>query len=324
MPDLYPAIEPYDHGMLDVGDGNLIYWESCGDPAGKPALVLHGGPGSGCTPWLRRLFDPGAYRVVLFDQRGCGRSRPHAAAATTDLRFNTTQHLVQDIEVLRRRLDVERWLVVGGSWGSVLGLAYAEAHPDRVTEMVLFGVTSGRRIEVDWLFRGGIARFFPEQWARLVSALPAGRREANVVESYAALLNGPDLEVRRRAAFEWCLFESATPHWPPHEGLDDRFRDPDHALAFARIVTHFVRHDLFLEDEVLLRNADALSKIPGVLINGRFDFQSPIANAWELHQTWPASQLVIVDEAGHAADARVGAEVLRATDRFRGETGYRS
>jgi proline iminopeptidase len=320
MPQLYPEVEPYDHGMLDVGDRNVIYWETCGNPAGKPALVLHGGPGSGCSPWFRRLFDPRAYRIVLFDQRNCGRSRPHAGEAATDLRANTTQHLVQDIELLRGHLDVERWLVIGGSWGSALSLAYAEAHGDRVTEMVLFGVTSGRRSEVDWLFRGGVARFFPEQWARLAQ----GRPDDAVVEAYSRLLDDPDPEVCHRAAFEWCLFESATPHWPPHEGLDRRFQDPAYALAFARIVTHFVRHHLFLEGEVLLRNAGALSKIPGVLINGRFDFQSPISNAWELHQAWRGSQLVIVDEAGHAADARIGGEIIRATDRFRSETGYPS
>jgi len=320
MPRLYPEVEPYAHGMLEVGEGNLVYWETCGNPEGKPALVLHGGPGSGCSPWFRRLFDPQVYRIVLFDQRNCGRSRPHAGEATTELRVNTTQHLVRDIELLRAHLGVDSWLIVGGSWGSALGLAYAEAHPERVTEMVLFGVTSGRRSEVDWLFRGGVARFFPEQWARLA----AGRRDVDVVDAYAALLDDADPEVRRRAAFEWCLFESATPHWPPQEGLDLRFQDPAYALAFARIVTHYVRHDMFLEADVLLRNAGALSTIRGVLINGRFDFQSPISNAWELHQAWPGSQLVIVDEAGHAAGTAIGAEIVRATDRFRAERDYPS
>jgi proline iminopeptidase len=322
VPDLYPAIEPYDQGTLETGDGNLIYWETCGNPSGAPALVLHGGPGSGCSPWLRRLFDPGAYRIVLFDQRNCGRSGPHAADPATDLSANTTQHLLGDIELLRRRLGIERWLVVGGSWGSALGLAYAESNPQRVTGMILFGVTTGRRIEVDWLFRGGVARFFPEQWSRLVAALPPGRRGSDVAEAYAQLLNDPDPDVRRRAAEEWCLWESATPHWPVRGGLDERFKNPEYAMAFARIVTHYVRHNLFLEDEILLRNAGALAKVPGVLINGRFDFQSPIANAWELKQAWPQATLVIVDEAGHAADARVGAEIVRATGRLRAGTDY--
>ena len=322
MADLYPDIEPYESGLLDTSDGNLIYWETCGNPRGKPVLVLHGGPGSGCSPWFRRLFDPRAYRLVLFDQRNSGRSRPHAADPTTDLTTNTTQHLLADIESLRGRLEIERWLVLGGSWGSALGLAYAEMHPERVSEMILFGVTSGRRSEVDWLFRGGIARFFPEQWSRLLAAVGSTGRGLDVVDAYAAMLDDPLPEVRRRAAFEWCVWESATPHWPPHEGLDQRFQDPDYAVAFARIVTHFVRHDLFLEDDELIRNAGALSKIPGVLINGRFDFQSPIANAWELQRAWPGVEMVIVDGAGHAAGDRIGSEIVRATDRFRGETDY--
>ena len=322
MTDLYPEVEPYDHGMLDGGDGNLIYWECCGHPSGKPAIVLHGGPGSGCAPWFRQLFDPSSYRVVLFDQRNCGRSRPHAADPTTDLSANTTHHLLGDIESLRRRLGIERWLVLGGSWGSALGLAYAEANPERVSEMILFGVTSGRRSEVDWLFRGGIARFFPEQWSRFLAAAGSMGRDLDVVRAYAAMLDDPVPEVRRRAAFEWCVWESATPHWPPHEGLDHRFQDPDYAMAFARIVTHYIQHDLFLEDDLLIRNAGALSKIPGVLINGRFDFQSPIANAWELRRAWSGAELVIVDGAGHTAGEGIGREIVRATDRFRGETDY--
>ncbi len=322
MTELYPEIEPYESGLLDVGDSNLVYWECCGNPSGKPALVLHGGPGSGCSPWFRRLFDPNAYRIVLFDQRNCGRSRPHTADGATDLTANTTQHLLRDIELLRRRLDIERWLLLGGSWGSVLGLAYAETHPERVTQMVLFGVTTGRRVEVDWLFRGGVARFFPEQWARLAAALPPGDTDADIPDTYARLVDDPDPEVRRRSAEDWCTWESATPHWPIREGLDERFKDPVYALAFARIVTHFVRHDLFLEDGVVLRNAEVLSRIPGVLINGRFDFQSPIANAWELKQKWPQATLVIVDDAGHVAGARIGAEIVGATDRFRAEMDY--
>lgn len=310
---LYPPAEPYESGRLDVGDGNSIYWETCGDPAGKPAVVLHGGPGSGCSPWFRRLFDPAAYRIVLFDQRNCGRSHPHASLASTDLGTNTTQNLLRDIERLRELLSIERWLVVGGSWGSILALAYAQAHPERVSEMVLFGVATGRRSENDWLFRGGLARFFPAQWERLTRGLAAG----DVVEAYARMLDSPDPSMRRHAADEWCLWESATPHWPPHDELDIRFRDPDYAMAFARIVTHYVSHDLFLEDGGLLRGAPALADIAGVLVQGRFDFQSPLQNAWELHRAWPRSELVVVDEAGHSAGERIGGEVVRATDRFR-------
>jgi proline iminopeptidase len=308
---MYPALDPYETGLLEAGEGNEIYCEQCGNPSGKPALVLHGGPGSGCTPWFRRLFDPEAYRIVLFDQRNCGRSRPHASDIATDLTFNTTQHLLRDIERLRAALDVERWLVAGGSWGCVLALAYAESHPDRVSEMVLFGVTTGRRSELDWLFRGGLARFFPQQWERLARAAGSG----DVPEAYVRLLADP--EARRNAAEEWCRWESATPHWPPREGLDARFQDPDYAMCFARIVTHYVSRDLFLEDDQILRRAGLLARIPGVLVHGRFDFQSPLKNAWDLHRAWPESELVVVEEAGHSAGQPTGDEIVRATDSFR-------
>ena len=313
---LYPEIEPYEHGMLE-GDGNLMYWETCGNPRGKPAVVLHGGPGSGCTEWHRRLFDPTAYRVVLFDQRGCGRSTPHASSSDTDLAGNTTWSLIADLELLRRRLGVDRWLVVGGSWGSTLALAYAEKHPDRVTAMILFGVTTGRREEFDWLFRGGVAAFFPEQWERLRAALPVAERDGDIVDAYHRLLNDPDPAVRQRAAFEWCMWESATPAWPPAAGLAERFSDPTYALAFARLVTHYVRHNAWLEDGRLLHDADSLAATPGILVNGRFDFQAPIANAWELSRAWPGAELVVVDDAGHAAgNPGITQELIRATDRF--------
>lgn len=313
----YPEIEPYEHGMLEVGDGNRVYWEMCGNAGGKPAVVVHGGPGSGCSAWDRRLFDPAMYRVALFDQRGCGRSTPHAGAPEIDLTTNTTQHLVSDMEMLRRHLEVDRWLVLGGSWGSTLALAYAETYPDRVTELVLWGVTTGRRSEADWLFRGGVAPLFPEQWERLLAGLPTTDRGVDVVDEYSRLLRDPDPEVRRRAAVAWCTWESATPEWPPAEGLADRFSDPAFALAYARLVTHYVRHDLFLEDGILLRDAHLLADIPGVLVNGRFDLQAPLGNAWELQRAWPQSELVIVEDAGHIGDeSGINRELIRATDRF--------
>lgn len=315
--DVYPEIEPFDHGLLEVGDGNLVYWETCGNPEGKPAVVFHGGPGSGCSPWFRTLFDPSAYLVVLFDQRNCGRSKPHASDPATDLSANTTQNLISDAEFLRRQLEVDHWLVFGGSWGSTLALAYAETHPDRVTEMVLVGVTTGRKSEFDWLFRGGVALLFPEQWEKLLAALPRSERDGDIVDAYHRLLNDEDPEVRRRAVEAWCLWESATPAWPPTDGLAERFKDPDYALAFARIVTHYVRHDAWLEDEVLLENADKLAAIPGVLVNGRFDFQTPIANAYELRRVWPQVDLVIVDDAGHVPTGEIAREIVRATDSFR-------
>lgn len=302
--------------MLDAGDGNLVYWETCGNPSGKPAVVVHGGPGSGCSPWFRRLFDPSAYRIVLFDQRNCGRSLPHAGDAVTDLSRNTTRDLVRDMDLLREHLGIDRWLVLGGSWGSTLSLAYAAGNPERVSAMILFGVTTGRHSELEWSFRGGISVFFPEAWATLADTLPPQYRGEDVVDSYARWLGDRDPEQRRRAAQAWCMWESATPHWPAKTGLDARFEDPAYAMAFARIVTHYVRHDLFLDDGALLQNSGVLAKIPGVLINGRFDFQAPIANAWELRRVWSRAKLVIVDEAGHAANARIAREIVRATDGF--------
>jgi len=302
--------------MLDVGDGNAIYWESCGNSDGKPAIVLHGGPGSGCGEFFRRFFDPDRYRIVLFDQRNCGRSTPHASEPTTDLSSNTTANLVADIESLREHLGIERWLVLGGSWGSTLGLAYAEAHPARVTELVLFGVTTGRHSEWDWPFRGGLALFFPEQWAQLEAAVADVRGDGDIVETYHRLLGSPDAAVREQAAEAWCLWESATPDWPPKPGLAERFRDPRYAVAFARIVTRYALHYAWLDDGVLLRGATALANTPGVVVSGRFDFQAPIANAWTLKRAWPRAELVIVDEAGHGVGPGIDDEIVLATQRF--------
>jgi proline iminopeptidase len=308
--------EPDDHGTLDVGAGHFVSWEASGEPDAKPALVLHGGPGSGCQPWHRTFFDPQKYRVVLFDQRNCGRSTPHASEPDIDLVANTTQNLIADIELLRTHLGIDRWLVWGGSWGSTLALAYAQSYPDRVTEMILWGVTTGRRSEADWLFRGGLAPLFPEQWARLRAGVPEARDDADVPAAYARLLFDTDPEVRARAAHDWCMWESATPDWPPGSELGERYRDADFALAFARLVTHYVRNDFFLEDGVLLRNAGGLADIPAILINGRFDLQAPLGNAYALHEVWPRSELVVVDNAGHAIGEAVERELLRASDRF--------
>jgi len=313
---LYPEINPYVHGNLEVGAGNRIYWECCGTPSGKPAVVLHGGPGSGCSPWMRQLFAPNAYCVVLFDQRNCGRSTPNASVDVIDLANNTTEHLIHDIEQLRSHLGIQRWLVLGGSWGSALALAYAETHPECVTEMILFGVTTGQRSEFDWAFRGGLARLFPQQWERLLNGLPHGNREGDIVEAYRECLNSPDPSISEQAALEWCMWESATPAWPPLPGLAKRFADPDYRLAFARIVTHYVSNNAWLEDGILLRNCHRIRETPGVLINGRFDFQSTLLNAWQLKRAWETSDLVVVNNAGHWGDRGVFAEIIRATDRF--------
>jgi proline iminopeptidase len=314
---VYPEIEPYQHGLLDVGDGNRLHWEQAGNPQGRPALVLHGGPGSGCQPWHRRLFDPAAYRVVLFDQRGCGRSTPHAGDPGTSLAGNDLEHQLADIEALRELLGIERWLVWGGSFGCDLALAYAERHPHRVTAMVLWGVTTATRAEEDWLFRGGVAAFFPQQWQQLVEALPEADRDGDPVEAYSRLLEDADPAVRARAAEAWCLWESATPDWPPREGLAERYRDPRFALGFARLVTHYVRHHHFLEDGQLLRDIGRLAAIPAVLVQGRFDFQSPPVAAWKLSRVWPAAELVIVADGGHGpGSGAMTAQLVAATDRF--------
>lgn len=303
--------------MLETSDANVMYWETCGNPRGKPAVVLHGGPGSGCSAWHRRLFNPAIYRLVLFDQRGCGRSLPHASAPATDLASNNTANLIADIELLRQHLGIDRWLVFGGSWGSTLALAYAETHPDRVSEIILFGVTTGRRTEFDWLFRGGVAVLFPEQWENLCAAVPVGERDGDIVEAYHRLLNDPDATVRQRAAEAWCMWESATPAWPPTTGLSERFKNPTFAMAFARLVIHYVRHNAWLEDGILLRDAALLADVPCIMVNGRFDFQAPVGNAWELRRVWPRAQLVIVDNAGHAANNQtLTRELVRATDQF--------
>jgi len=318
---MYPPIEPFDSGMLKVGDGHHVRWETCGAQHGKPAVVLHGGPGSGCTPWHRRMFDPGRYLIVLFDQRGCGGSTPHAGEREADLRANTTDHVLRDLERIRGHLGIERWLVWGGSWGSILALAYAERHPERVTEMIFWGVATGRRHEDDLLFRGGLAPVFPEPWHRLVDAIPPALRHLDVVEAYATLLFDADPEVRGRAAYEWCLWESIAGERPasvePVEPrLASRFRDPRYALAFARLVTHYVRHDGWIEDGSLLRHADRLAPIPGAIVHGSRD-TTPFEWSRMLHEAWPASDLVVVEDAGHdPGSLGITAELVRASDRF--------
>jgi proline iminopeptidase len=318
---LYPEIEPYDHGLLDVGDGNSVYWESCGSPDGKPAVVLHGGPGSGCSVGARRLFNPDAYRVVLFDQRGCGRSRPHASDLGTDLSVNTTLHLLGDMERLRQHLGIERWLVFRNSWGSTLALAYAERNPKRISEMVLLGVTMTRRSEIDWLYRG-VAPLFPEQWARFRGGVPESERDGDLVEAYDRLLNSADPVVRDRAAKDWHDWEAVLLSVSPHAKPPPQWSEPEFRMARARIVTHYFCHGAWLEEEILLRQAGALAGIPGVMVQGRLDLSTPLVTAWELAQAWPDGELVLVSGAGHSsADPGMTEAALAATDRFAGPQG---
>ncbi len=294
---MYPDIEPYEQGLLDVGDGNLVYWECCGNPNGTPAVYFHGGPGSGCTPRARSFFDPDRYRIVLFDQRGCGRSRP-LVDRRSRLRANTTQHLVRDIEFIRAHLAVERWTVLGLSWGSTLALAYAQTHPERVARLILASVTTTSRREVEWVTEG-VGRIFPQQWERFVSHIPASLRSLPIVDAYAELFFDDDPSVSAAAAAEWCAWEDAHVSLAPSYTPNRRFLDPDFRLRFARIVTHYWRNAAFLEDGELLRNAPSLEGVPGILIHGRYDVSSPPDVPWELHKRWPGSELRILDDAGH-------------------------
>lgn len=313
---LHPEIEPDERGLLDVGDGHEVYWDPCGNRAGKPAVVLHGGPGSGCTPWWRRLFDPEAYGVVLFDQRGCGRSRPHASAPAADLSANATPYLVADIERLREHLGIERWLVLGGSWGSTLGLAYAQAHPSRVSELVLFSVVTTTRREVDWVTRDA-GRFFPEEWLRFRDGVPAAERDGDLVAAYHRLLIDPDPAVHEAAARAWCRWEDEHVRTSSADTPDPRYDDPAFRLCFARLVTHYWRHAAWLEDDALVRGAGALHGVPGVLIHGRLDVSSPLDVPWRLAQAWHGSELVIIDGEGHGGGgAGIVDAVVSATGRF--------
>ncbi|MCS0602709.1 prolyl aminopeptidase [Streptomyces sp. LP11] len=315
---LYPEIEPYASGLLDVGDGNRVHWETCGNPHGKPALVLHGGPGSGCTSHPRRLFDPAAYRIVLLDQRGSGRSTPHASRHDTDMSVNTTGHLLADLELLRRHLDIERWLVWGVSWGSVLALRYAQTHPAAVSELVLTGVATGSDAEVALLTRG-VGRLFPEAFRRFVSELPPGERDGNLAAAYHRLLESPDPGVRARAARAWTDWETAIVPAPPRSV--PRYEDPGFRLGFARTVTHYWANGHFLGPEdgqgVVLRDARLLDGVPGTLVQGTLDLGNLLGTAWRLHHAWPGSELVLVDEAGHDSGAPGIAEALvAATDTY--------
>jgi len=316
MTGLYPPIKPYDHGQLDVGDGQLVYWETCGNPDGKPALVLHGGPGSGCTPSWRRYFDPAAYRIVLFDQRGCGRSTPHAGDPAVDLSTNTTHHLLADIETLRQHLGIDRWQLFGGSWGTTLALAYAERQPERVTEIVLFSIVSTTHREVDWLTRD-MGRVFPAEWARFRDGVPAAERGGRLVEAYSRLLASDDPAVREQAAKDWCAWEDVHVSVRSDHKPDPRYDDPTFRMVFARLVTHYFQHAAWLDDGELLREAGSLAGIPGVLVHGRLDVSGPPDIAWELAQVWPDAELILIDDAAHGTtDPGMTEALLAATDRF--------
>jgi proline iminopeptidase len=312
---LYPTIEPYAQGRLDMRDGNHVYWEECGNPSGIPVVVLHGGPGSGRSTGMRRFFDPELFRIILFDQRGCGRSTPHASEPTVDLSRNTTDHLLADLERLRDHLGVIRWVLFGVSWGSVLGLAYAERHHNRVTGLVLAGVAVGCHAEVDWLYRG-VGELYPEAWQRFRDGVPESERAGDLVAAYRRLLEHPDAAVRAAAALRWTEWDWATSSVNPNRELEGSSADPSFQLARARICAHYFYNHAWLEDGVLLRRAWLLTGIPGVLVSGRLDVLS-VAAAVDLNRAWPESELVIVEGAGHStADPGIDEAIVAATDRI--------
>ena len=308
---LYPPIKPYASGMLDVGDGHRLYWERCGTPGAKPALFLHGGPGAGISPNHRRQFDPARYDVLLFDQRGAGKSTPHAG-----LEANTTWHLVEDIERLREQCGVDQWLVFGGSWGSTLSLAYAQAHPQRVTGLILRGIFLFGQSELDWLYRYGASELFPEGWDDFLSIVSPDER-GELVEAYRRRLTAKDQPTRLRAAKAWSRWEGLTVTLLPDEAMLAEFTADDHAIAIARIENHYMANKGWLDDGQLLRGAHKLRGIPGVIVQGRHDCCTPPRAAWELKKAWPEVELQIVPDGGHLySEPGVLDGLIRATDRF--------
>ncbi|MEV5836815.1 prolyl aminopeptidase [Nocardia sp. NPDC052112] len=316
MRTLYPAIQPYETGMLDVGDGHSVYWEISGNPDGKPVVFLHGGPGGGTEPFHRQFFDPAAYRIVLLDQRGCGRSTPHIADGAS-LATNTTGHLIADIEALRIHLGIDRWQVFGGSWGSTLALAYAQQYPDRVTELVLRGIFLLRRKEIDWYYNGAAGNIYPDEWEKFLAPVPVDERDSDLVQVYHRLLHSPDQQVAQAAAIAWSTWEGATSSLLPNSDRVQESAEPRFALAFATIENHYFVNGGFLAEGQLLRDIDKIVHIPAVIVQGRHDVVCPATSAWELHRAWPGSVLHIVDDAGHAAaEPGITHHLVEATDGF--------
>jgi proline iminopeptidase len=313
---LYDPIAPHDAGELAVADGQRIYWESCGNPKGVPALVLHGGPGAGCSPEHRRLFDPDAYRIILLDQRGCGRSSPHVADPDTDLETNTTARLMDDLERLRRHLAIDRWLVLGGSWGATLALAYAQRHPDAVLGMILVSAAIGGRAETEWLYHGARS-FFPERWQAFVETVPQPQTVDTIFAAYATLLSDSNEERRTAAARRWNRWERALATIQPTHWDTDEL-DPPAVVALARLCVHYFSHAAWLREGELLDGAARMGGIRGTVVHGRFDLGVRLEGAWQLAQRWPGSRLVVVDTAGHSVgDPGMSEAVVAATDAYR-------
>ncbi len=309
---LYPEIEPYDSGRLQVSSLHTLYYEQCGNPAGKPVVCLHGGPGAGCSPKMRRFFDPKRYRIILFDQRGCGRSTPHA-----ELSDNTTWHLVGDIERLRSHLGIDRWQVFGGSWGSTLALSYAQRHPEAVTELVLRGIFMLRRWELEWFYQKGCDALYPDAWDDYLAAIPQVEH-GDLMSAYYRRLTSTDMPTRLAAAVAWTTWESRTSFLLPDAGHVAATQADEFALAFARIECHyFVNGGFFEVDGQLLRDVDRIRHIPATIVQGRYDVVCPMRSAWDLHKVWPEAELKIIDDAGHSAfEPGIANALLDATDRY--------
>lgn len=310
---LFPPIAPYRTHRLKVSRLHEIHVAEYGNPAGKPAILIHGGPGAGSNPTMPRFHDPQAYRIVVFDQRGCGRSTPHA-----EIMENTTWDLVADIEAIRTHLGIDHWQVFGGSWGSTLALAYAETHPDRVTELVLRGIFTLRRSELLWFYQEGASRLLPEAWEAYLAPIPEAER-GDMIAAYHKRLTGPDPEVRLAAARAWSMWEGSALSLLPDPARVAAFGEPDYAIAFARIECHyFVNHGFFDEDDQLIANAGRLRDIPAVIVHGRYDLCTPVYIAWDLHKAWPEADLRIVADAGHAmSEPGIVHELISATERFK-------
>ena len=311
---LYPEIEPFESGHLDVGDGHVIYWERVGTKGAKPAVFLHGGPGGTISPAHRRLFDPALYDVILFDQRGCGRSTPNAS-----LDANTTWHLVADIERLREMVGADKWLVFGGSWGSTLALAYAETHPDHVSELVLRGIYTLTRPELEWYYQFGVSQMFPDKWERFVEPIPPAERH-DMMAAYRRRLTGDDRAEQIRCAKAWSLWEGQTITLLPEPSTSDVFGEEDYALAFARIENHYFVHAGWLEDDQLVRDVHRLYAIPATIVHGRYDMPCPAHYAWRLHKAWPQAEFHLIEGAGHAfSEPGILDRLIRATDTYAGK-----
>ena len=309
---LFPEIEPYTSGRLQVSELHDLYFEECGNPQGKPVLMVHGGPGGGCNPVMRRFHDPARYRIILLDQRGCGRSRPHA-----ELRQNTTWDLVADMEALRTRLGLERWQLLGGSWGTTLALAYAETHPERVTELILRGIFTIRKQEIDWFYQQGCSALFPDAWESYLAPIPEEER-GDMLSAYYKRLTGTDKAVQLQAAKAWSQWEGTTLSLRHDPERIARFGADDYAIAFARIECHyFINRGFFETDGQLIANAGLIRHIPGTIVHGRYDVVTPLTTAWDLHRAWPEADLRIVPDAGHAMTEPGNIhELVEATDRY--------